>query len=149
MGYETTEVSVSKSQEQIRKLIYSHKGTGLMLVSQPPQEGFEAMIEIEKTVYRIRVMAKCKDVSEDKRGFTRTATAHAHAIEQENRRVWRVLYWHLKAMFEASDSGVIDIRDVVMPYVVLSDGSTFSQHVAPNMPLLLNLKPERLLGGGL
>ena len=48
MAYETTQVEVSKSQDGVRKLIYSHKGTGLMLLSQPPREGFEAMVELDK-----------------------------------------------------------------------------------------------------
>lgn len=71
--------------------------------------------------YHIRVMAACKQKS--------TQTGR----EQEERRVWRVLYHHLKAIFEASDSGVIDIRDVIMPYVVTRDGRTLSEHIIPQL----------------
>jgi len=67
MAYETTEVAVSKSQDAIRKLIYAHKGTGVMLISRPPHEGFEAFVEIEKQPYHIRIMATCKDVSHDRK----------------------------------------------------------------------------------
>lgn len=148
MAYETTEVAVSKSQDAIRKLIYAHKGTGLMLVSRPPQEGFEAMITLD-TPYHIRVMATCRDQSKDKSGWTRSTSAKAKAVEQEERRVWRVLYWHLKAIFEAADSGVIDIRNVIMPYVVLADGRTLSDHVLPKMNQLMSISDTgRLLGGG-
>lgn len=142
MSYETTEVAVSKSQEQIRRLIYGHRGTGLMLVSRPPQEGFEAFLTIKDTAYHIRILAATKDVRKGRSG-----NALARAVEQEERRVWRVLYWHLKAMFEAADSGVIDIRDVVMPYVVLRDGLTLADHVQPRMTELMKMDPSRLLGG--
>ena len=111
MAYETTEVSVSKSQESIRKIIYSHKGTGLMLLSHPPREGFEAMVTIAELPYHIRIMATCKTEFRDGYGYTIrdvNSTAYAKKREQEERRVWRVLYWHLKAMFEAADSGVIE-----------------------------------------
>lgn len=145
MAYESTEVAVSKSQEGIRKMIYSHKGTGLSLVSQPPREGFEAMVNIEKMPYHVRIMATCKDVSRDRNGWKRTESAHANAREQEERRVWRVLYWHLKAMFEAADSGVIDIRDVIMPYVVMRDGKTLSDHVRPVMAEVMTMDVSRLL----
>lgn len=145
MAYETTEVAVSKSQDAIRKLIYSHKGTGLMLLSHPPREGFEAMVNIEKMPYHIRIMATCRDQKKDKHGWARSDSAFAAAREQEDRRVWRVLYWHLKAMFEAADSGVIDIRDVIMPYVVLKDGRTLSDHIAPRMQELMNVDASRLL----
>lgn len=148
MAYETTEVAVSKSQDGVRKIVYSHKGTGLMLLSHPPREGFEAMVELDKQPYHIRVMAQCKDVSKDRNGWKRTDSAHAKAKEQEERRVWRVLYWHLKAMFEAADSGVIDIRDVIMPYVVLRDGRTLADCIKPQMASLMTADPSRLLTGG-
>ena len=145
MAYETTEVAVSKSQDGIRKLIYAHKGTGVILVSQPPREGFEAMVTIEKLPYHIRIMASCKDVTRDRQGWKRSDSAYSSAREQEERRVWRVLYWHLKAMFEAADSGVIDIRDVIMPYVVTRDGRTLSEHIRPRMEELMTMDTSRLL----
>ena len=148
MAYETTEVAVSKSQDAIRKMIYRHKGTGLMLISRPPHEGFEAFIDIEQVPYHVRVMAKCKDVSHDRNRFKRTGGPLERAWDQENRRVWRVLYWHLKAMFEAADSGVIDLRDVVMPYVVMRDGNTLSDMVRPRMGELMKMDSSRILGAG-
>jgi hypothetical protein len=55
------------------------------------------------------------------------------------------LYWHLKAMFEAADSGVIDIRDVIMPYVVTRDGKTISEHIVPQMERAMIDDPARML----
>ena len=139
MAYETTEVAVSKSQHGIRQMIYAHKGTGVILVSQPPREGFEAMVTIEKLPYHIRIMATCR--SGPKPGYK----FNPSGIEQEERRVWRVLYWHLKAMFEAADSGVIDIRDVILPYVVTADGRTLSEHLVPRMAQVMTMDTNRLL----
>lgn len=142
MAYDTTSVAVSKSQLAIRELIYGHRGTGICFVSQRPAEGFEAMVTIESTSYRIRVMATCKEVDSRKRKFSDKDR------EQEERRVWRVLYWHLKAMFEAADSGVIDIRDVIMPYIVLKDDRTLSEHLVPRMSSLVAMDTARLLTSG-
>ena len=143
MAYEDTKVAVSKSQDGIRKLINSHNGTGLILLSEPPREGFEAKIKLD-TAYRIRIMAICRKI-----GAQRTDNALRNAQEQEVRRVWRVLYWHLKALFEAADSGVIDVRDVILPYIVLHDNQTLSDHVKPRMSELMNLEnTARLLPAG-
>lgn len=146
MAYEETGVPVSRSQDAIRKLIYAHQGTGLSLISRPPHEGFEAMVTIADTGYHIRVMAKAKTIStHDSQNRLRAKKAYVNAVDQEERRVWRVLYFHLKALFEAADSGVIDIRDVILPYVVMKDGSTIADRLKPRMSELMALDSKHLL----
>lgn len=130
MSYERTEVSVSRSQEVIRKLVYSHKGAGVSFMSRPPKEGFEALVTMQEQAYHIRVMATCLGKKDR---------------EQEERRVWRVLCWHLKAMFEAADSGVIAVEDIIMPYIVTPDGRTIAEHVAPKLAELRNATHDKLL----
>lgn len=121
MAYETTSVPLAKSQEAIRRLIFQNHGSGISFISHPPQEGFEAIVAIGELPYRVRIIATCETCSKLK------------DQEQEERRVWRVLYWHLKAMFEAANSGVIDLRDVILPYLVTADGRTVSEHFMPKM----------------
>ena len=135
MAYDSTKVPISQSQEAIRKLVYAHKGTAVSIISQRPREGFEAMVTLGGDPYHIRIMATC--------ATKRTVEGFA----QEERRVWRVLFFHLKAMFEAADSGVIDMRDVIMPYIVTPDGRTLSEHISPRMKEI-TANPGRLLTGG-
>lgn len=146
MAYEDTGVPVAKSQEQIRHMIYTHKGAGVNMISQRPREGFEALVTIKDLSYHIRVMASCKLIPErNKYGQKRSQNQIEESRAKEERRVWRVLYWHLKAMFEASDAGVIDIRDVIMPYIVINDGRTLSEHIIPKMPEIMSMPVNRLL----
>ena len=146
MAYDSTKVPISQSQEAIRRLIYAHKGTGVSLISQPPREGFEALVTIEALPYRIRVMATCSKIDPiTSQGRRRTAVVMEELRNNEVKRVWRVLFWHLKAMFEAADSGVIDIRDVIMPYVVTRDGRTLSEHIIPQMERAMIEDPTRML----
>ena len=133
MSYEGTRVSLSDSQNGIRKLVYAHKGTGVSFLSQPPREGFEALVSLQEISYHIRVMATCKKTSDR---------------EQEERRVWRVLFWHLKAMFEAADSGVIAVEDIIMPYIVTPDGRTIAEHIAPKLSEARGMTADRLLMAG-
>ena len=114
-------------------MIYAHKGTGVSFVSQPPREGFEALVTLNDIGYHICVMATTKKVQNR---------------EQEERRVWRILFWHLKAMFEAADSGVIAVEDIIMPYIVTPDGRTISEHIKTKLAELRNLTGDKLLTAG-
>jgi hypothetical protein len=145
-AYSSTTVPIAKSQEGIRKMIYAHQGRGLMLISHAPREGFEALMMINGVEYRVRIMATCKTAATHRGpGYRRRSGAQIEKeIEQEERRVWRVLYWHLKAVFESADAGVIDIRDVIMPYVVMPNGETLSERIVPQLEKVL-ADPNRAL----
>lgn len=128
-AYESTEVAVIKSQDGIRRLLRAHGGASLSLISHPPNEGFETLLKLEGKEMRLRVMARSRDMTRDRYNNPRTGIMLTNAKEKEEKRVWRVLYYHLKAMFAAADSGVIDVRDVLLPYVVMHDqktGETFT-----------------------
>lgn len=136
MSYESTKVPISDSQSAIRRLIYGHRGTGVSFISQPPREGFEALVTLQDQTYHIRVMATCK------------AMKYPEGREQEERRVWRVLFYHLKAMFEAADSGVIAVEDIILPFIVTPDNRTISEHMAPKLKELAGMNGDRLLIAG-
>ncbi len=150
MSYEDTRVSVADSQGGIRKIVYAHKGTGISFVSQPPREGFEALVTMKDQSYHIRVMATCQDARTHTRAGFRRRTQNMIDSDklQEERRVWRVLYWHLKAMFEAADSGVIAVEDIIMPYIVTPDGRTIAEHVAPKLAEMREFTHDKLLTAG-
>ena len=134
MAYDSTSVPIGQSQNSIRELVYKHRGTGVSFISQPPREGFEALVTLAETAYHIRVMATCKVKVPDR--------------AQEERRVWRVLFWHLKAMFEAADSGVIAVEDIILPYIVTPDGRTIAEHIVPRLAEARGMNPEKLLTVG-
>ena len=68
MAYEKTEVPVVRSQDALRKLIQSHKGFGLAVISEQDPlgkeqslEGFQAkvMIDAQSTVIKIMAKVRC------------------------------------------------------------------------------------------
>lgn len=136
MSYETTEVPVVNSQQKLRELLLRNGATGIAIVSQPPQEGFQAMVKIEGQMYTFRISANCKPKS------------HQSAVEQEERRVWRVLFHHLKAIFEASSSGVQELRQMILPYIVTNDGRTIAEILLPQLDKAVQYNPARLLPSG-
>lgn len=130
MAYENTQVAVPKSQDKIRQLILKNKGTGVAFISQPPMEGFQAMMPIDGKTYTIRISAHLKEKRDP---------------DKEARRIWRVLYHHLKDIFEAANSGVMEFRELILPYIVVADGKTVSQHILPKLESAIQGNPERML----
>lgn len=141
MAYERTEVPVIKSQDAIRRLIMGRKGSKIAFISEPPREGFAAVLELEGVPYQVRISAEVKT----RKGQT---PKQAEAFrESEERRIWRVLYHHLKSIFEAADTGVMDFREMLLPYIVTSNGMTIAECLLPNLAKAVESNPARLLGG--
>jgi hypothetical protein len=144
MSYEHTLVPVSRSQEAIRKLILQNGGSAVAFVSQPPREGFEAQLAIDAATYRVRIQAEAKP-KERKRRRRWGRLPLKDPSEEATKRVWRVLFFHLKSVFEASASGVMERRELLMPYIVTKDGRTIADHILPRLEAAVQGKPERLL----
>lgn len=151
MAYENTVVPVSRSQEGIRRLLLENQATGIAFVSQsdPPSEGFEAMVPIEGKTYRIRIVAKVKELERKstRRRWGRTKT-QIDIQEAETRRIWRVLFYHLKSVYEATNTGVMEFRELMLPYIVVKDGRTIAQHLLPQLDKAIESRPERMLTSG-
>jgi hypothetical protein len=149
MAYETTEVPVARSQEAIRKLIMTHQGFGIAFVSdgdptgeELASEGFHAKVLIDGKPYAVRIMAKVKKAAK-----SMTERQREDFKAKEERRIWRVLYYHLKSVFEAADSGVMEFRELMLPYLVTSSGETIAERIIPQIDAAIS-HPSRLLTGG-
>ena len=133
MAYEKTSVPIERSQAVIRNLIVRHGGAGVAFVSQPPVEGFHCMLAIEGKTYQIRIQAEVPTNTKD--------------ADQDQRRIWRVLFYHLKSVFEAADSGVLEFRELILSYIVTRDGQTIAQRILPVLDQAIETNPARLLPG--
>lgn len=87
MAYESTAVSVDKSQAGIRKLIMARKGSKIAFISDPPREGFQAEVQIDSLPYTIRIFGEVKRINTG-----RTEKQRDVWLDQEHRRIWRVLF---------------------------------------------------------
>lgn len=137
MAYKHTRVAPEKSQGAIRKLLELHGGVNVSFASATVpirQEGFRATVILEDKPYAIKVVVPVQE------------KGNAKLQDQEIRRVWRVLYHHMKAVFEAADSGVIDIRELLLPFLVTKDGRTVGQHILSDMPQMIEAPKKAFLG---
>ena len=155
MAYQSTTVSVVKSQDGIRRLIMARAGSKVAFISDPPREGFEAIVQIDGVPYRVRIMATVKEALLTKKFRNRhfgermtTERFKQQWIESEARRIWRVLFYHLKSVFEASDSGVMEFRELILPYIVMKNGGTVADSLVPRLTELIQMDSGRLLMSG-
>lgn len=67
--------------------------------------------------------------------------------DRAEKRIWRVLYYHIKAMFEAADAGVLEFRELMLPYLVVpkTDRTVGQELLASSVQQMLVATPQRLL----
>lgn len=145
MSYESTSVPVSRSQEQLKKLVLNRGGGGIAFVSQPPHEGFEAQIPIEGKIYRIRITAEVKAEPKSAHRYRGNYIPATDGVEAAERKVWRVIFWHLKSIYDTAETGVMEFREMILPYIVTADGKTVAQHIVPKLASAISGRPDRLL----
>ena len=150
MAYEHTAVAVTKSQEGIRRIILGNGGTAVAFISQPPFEGFEAQVAIDAKTYRIRITAQCKPITKKPRAhyYRGSWREPKDAQEAQTRRIWRVLFYHLKGVCEAASTGVMEFRELMLPYIVTKDNRTIAEHLLPKLDAAVAGNPARLLMAG-
>ena len=162
MAYQNTEVPVARSQEGIRRLLRDHGGFSFAAVSQDDPtgehggiEGFEAQIMLDAQPYRIRVLANVPKCPERSNRVYRgsaglTAKQKNDFRERAEKRIWRVLFYHIKAMFEAADAGVLEFRELMLPYLVIpkTNRTIGKELLTGSIQQMLVATPQRLLGAG-
>lgn len=125
MSYEDTKVSVSSSQEGIRRLLLRHDAERFNF-AEGRQGGRQwAGVEFVHAGHLVRMMVPLKLPTEAEiveriqRARRRTpAQVRAEATDGEARRIWRVLHWSIKARLEAVEEGVETFEQAFLAHLV-------------------------------
>lgn len=145
MPYEQTSVSVESSQGAVRKLLTKY-GAQRFTFSEGAGEDGRTWVMLEFVYapeydrpHLIRLLVPCKPPDEGsikrkaQRARTRTAAdIKAEAMEQEMRRIWRVIFHNLKARMESVAEEVESFEQAWLPHIVdPATGMTLWQRVEP------------------
>jgi hypothetical protein len=134
---QNTSVPVERSRNEIEatllrygaaQFMYGWENTGAIIafVVETPQGKRQVRFELPLP-------------SRDERRFThhsqgtRTASAAEKMWEQACRQRWRALLLVVKAKLEAVESGIATFEDEFLAYIMLPDGNTVSQLLAPQL----------------
>jgi hypothetical protein len=140
---EGTEVSVEKSQAEIRSLItrYGASGFGFLESGDAAQIVFQ--VRDRRVIFRLPLPSR-----DDKR-FMRspggrvfyTPEQRIKAWEQGCRQRWRALALTIKAKLEAVESGIVTFEDEFLAYTLKPDGETIGDWARREMPAVLEGRP--------
>lgn len=154
-AYEETTVAVSKSREQIDKIL---RNWGVV--------GIQWEDDFDKGVSQLRFRWKRDDESElvarfrigidseeslvekskDQRSGNFSQKKYDRIKLDRGKREHRVLLNLLKNMFEAIDAGIIPAEAVLLPWIEDVDGQTVYDKVAPKLYRLMSTPFHKALG---
>lgn len=118
MAYETTKVGVTQSQSDLLRLLKKNNVSSHTIETRmrpKRQEGVTFQMDDPETrhTFLVRILAHPKDDSDN-----------------ETKRIWRVLFYHIKTMFESLNSEVMTFQEVFMPFVVVpASGRTVAEEM--------------------
>ena len=124
-----TEVSVEKSQAELKKILIRYGATAFML----GESGDRAMIQFSISGRIVKFTLEMPDRSSDdflltsSRGLERSEAAAYKAWEQACRQKWRALCLFVHATLEAVEEGVVDFDEAMMPVTLIDGRHTFHE----------------------
>lgn len=157
MAYASTTVPVERSQGEIRKLLIRFGAARLAFGEERDDMGQRwAAVTFQAKVYAVRMRVPLKPVDEREvtakyqRARSRTRDEIRDQLyEQEERRIWRVLAWNLKARMVAVEEGIETFEEAFLAHLLdPRSGRTVYEHLAEDghielpAPLLALPAPE-------
>ena len=127
-----TRVPISKSKTDIEELLARHGAIGFAYAT----EGNRSMVAFNMSGRRVQimlVMPSIDDYVRTPRNARRTGAAQQAAWEQACRQRWRALLLIIKAKLEAVESGITTLESEFLANIVLPDGGTVGQWLAPQV----------------
>lgn len=132
---EDTSVSSARSRDEIERTLrrYGASAFGYGWEGKRAQ----VMFHVESRRVRFELEMPDKDAAEFKftpaRRYERSAAQQEEAYEQAIRQRWRALALVIKAKLEAVDAGISTVEEEFLAHIMLPDGSTVGQWVAPQL----------------
>lgn len=130
-----TEVPSDKSRAEIERTLVRYKATAFAYAWSET----EARIMFELADRRILFRLPLPDRNDraithtPSRGYRREPAAQAEAYERAVRQRWRALALVIKAKLEAVEAGISTVEQEFLAHVMLPDGSTVADWVAPQL----------------
>lgn len=134
-----TDVSVDRSQTELRKLLSRYGATNYVMGTVDGQ--IAVMFEVHARRIRLSVPAATladsdRTVAVNQYGNSRRKRSEADLakmLEQRERQQWRILALVIKAKLEIIETGAVTFEDEFLPHTMLPDGSTVGEWIAPQM----------------
>lgn len=142
----TTKIDADKTAQEIAKCLSTHGATGVLTQYK---EGVLSSIafEIELDGRKIGFRLPCdwrpvfEIITKDKKPYSkwdqRYASQQSEWQLQSVRTAWRIVKDWVEAQMALVETQMVTTQQVFLPYAVMRDGRTLTEHVAQNPALLL------------
>lgn len=129
-----TSVSAAKSRAEIEETLSRFGADGFM----SGRDGRRVVIAFKARDRQVAFRLTLPDpddpaLRETPTGKVRSAQSQADAYAAEERRLWRSLAMSIKAKIVSVQDGIETFEQAFMAHVVMPDGLTLSEHVAPRI----------------
>lgn len=124
MAYETTNVPVDRSQGGIRRLLQKHGADRFAFGQDVVGEQTFALVRFVHEGNEVRLRVPLKEPAAEavrrkaKSSKKGVGVAHDALMEQEERRIWRVVHYLLKSRMEAVEEDVETFVQAFLAHVV-------------------------------
>ena len=128
----TTKVPIARTRDEIEGVLTRYGATGFGYA----WEGDRSMVAFNIEGRRVQimlVMPPIEDYARTAGNARRTTSSQQSAWEQACRSRWRSLLLIIKAKLEAVESGITTLESEFLANIVLPDGSTVGQVLAPQI----------------
>ena len=132
MAYESTTVTVERSQSEINRLLYNH-GCEATRFTNTPDGAIIDFIRLEVKDGRERRIAVSLPVR-----YRLSEKMTQKQMQQHIRTKWRSVFYWLKAQFDAMDQGIIAYEEAFMPNLIVALPNGTSGRLRELMPQLSN-----------
>ena len=126
-----TRVPISKTKTDIKELLAKHGAMGFAYATEGNRSRWRSTCPDGGCI--MLVMPSIDDYARTPRNARRTAAAQQSAWEQACRQRWRALLLIIRAKLEAVESGITTLESEFLANIVLPDGGTVGQWLAPQV----------------
>lgn len=131
---ENTSVSEAQSRVEVERTLKRYGCDQFMYATEA--QGSIITFRIEGRYYRLALPHPTPDddcVAFTPQGRERSPSQIQVELDKELRRRWRVFALYIKAMLEATETGIIRLEEVLLPFALLPDNTTVADHALPSL----------------
>lgn len=133
--YSTTEVTVGRSQDQIRELLRSAGALGVQFEEDwgdPPKCRVRFVWPTDQETVTVRLEVTPKPPGDDPSQRAQRKRLHVDA-NQRQRQAWRGLAWYLESTLKAATFGLMRFEDVFLSFIEDPSGRTIGDVLIPQI----------------
>ena len=130
-----TEVPVGRSRDEIERILERFGATEQGWLRDDEKGITTIAFRRARRMYKfsIRIPALSEFMATPKQRYERTPIQAKAAQDAETRRRFRSLANYIKALLDAVDTGIIELEEALLPYLLLGGSKTLYEEIKPQL----------------